>query len=81
MVELSGKKYPVLNDQYTLCKQLGEGQTSKVYLAKKINNKDEKVAVKVMKKEYLASGDEAKKSIVSEIKILEQIRHDSIVSI
>jgi serine/threonine protein kinase len=52
-----------------------------VYLARKVENKDEKVAVKVMKKEFLKSGDNAKKSIVSEIKILEQIKHENIVSI
>jgi len=36
MVEIG--KYPVLNDKYTLCRQLGEGQTSKVYLGRKVGN-------------------------------------------
>ena len=37
----SGKKHPVFNKEWEIHTSLGEGNTSKVYLAKKIGNEKE----------------------------------------
>ena len=36
-----------------MLKSLGEGQTSKVYLGRSIKHPKEKVAIKIMKEDYL----------------------------
>lgn len=51
----------MLQEKYILKRQLGEGQTSKVYLANVLGDEQKRVAVKVMKKEYLAGGEAARR--------------------
>lgn len=56
-MEATKLKHPVLNERYEILKNLGEGNTSKVYLARdnKLNGK--LVAIKVLKDAFLRKDD------------------------
>ena len=54
----STNKYNVLNEQYLLLEELGEGQSSIVYLALD-KCSDEQVAVKIVKTDYIRQSREA----------------------
>lgn len=46
-------KYPIFNDKYFILKELGEGISSKVYLARSIEDSEKFVVVKFYKQEFL----------------------------
>lgn len=56
-------------------KSLGEGHTSKVYLAHEISNPASQVAIKVLKEEFLTKEKDAIKSVEAEIQILRSLKH------
>lgn len=62
-------KYTILNNKYKMIKLLGEGKTSKVYLCEHLRNAAKKVAVKLIKQEFLDSNADAIADIDSEITI------------
>ena len=47
------QRFPVFNGVYEIIRTLGEGLTSKVYLCRDINNKENEVALKIFRKWYL----------------------------
>jgi serine/threonine protein kinase len=47
------KVHPVFNKEYEILRSLGDGKTSKVYLCKSIKNADKKVAMKLLREEFL----------------------------
>ena len=47
-------KMPILNSKYQMLSTLGEGNTSKVYLAQTIEKPHYYVAVKVLREEFLS---------------------------
>lgn len=51
---------PVLNGKYNLLSTLGEGNTSKVYLASLVDEPSMYVAIKILKDEFLAKDKDAK---------------------
>jgi hypothetical protein len=61
---------PVLNGKYTLLSTLGEGNTSKVYLASLVDEPSFYVAIKILKEEFLAKDKDAKQAVVNEVVIL-----------
>jgi len=63
----STKKYPILNGEYEIMKVLGDGKTSKVYLCRSIKDPDSKVAMKLIRDEFLEKNDNNLKSIEKEI--------------
>lgn len=63
-------KMPVLNDKYLMLSSLGEGNTSKVYLAQEIKNKSNYVAVKILREEFLSKDEESRQAVVNEVVIL-----------
>jgi hypothetical protein len=59
---------PVLNGKYALLNRLGEGNTSKVYLAKTIDQSQQLVAIKIIKEDFLTKDPEgARKAVLSEV--------------
>lgn len=74
-------QYPIFNKKYNIVKSLGEGHTSKVYLAQDINNSQTQVAIKVLKEEFLTKEKDAIKSVESEIQILRSLKHQGIISL
>jgi len=60
---------------------LGEGHTSKVYLAREINDPSQQVAIKIISEKFLARGKDSLKLLEQEIRILEKVQHTSIVKI
>jgi serine/threonine protein kinase len=56
-------------------KSLGEGNTSKVYLGRSINNPAEVVAIKIMKEEFLNRDEHSLNSVMNEITILKNLKH------
>ncbi len=61
--------------------QLGEGTTSKVYLAFLDKDPAKPVAIKIFKPEFLLSGDKAPEIFRNEIKALLTLDHPNIVKV
>lgn len=61
------RKYPIFNEQYEIIDHLGEGKTSKVYLCREIDNPNKKVALKLIRNEFINSDPTAIKNIEREI--------------
>ena len=47
------KVHPIFNKEYEILRSLGDGKTSKVYLCKSIKDADNKVAMKLLREEFL----------------------------
>ena len=60
---------------------LGEGNTSKVYLAQTVAEPKTYVAVKILKDEFLARDEESRKAVVNEVVILQTLKHPNIIKI
>lgn len=78
--EAGGKQHPIFNGEWEILKSLGEGNTSKVYMAQ--NQKDKSiVALKIFREEFLTRDSESIKSVEKEIEILQGLKHDNIINI
>lgn len=64
------KEHPVFNKEWEILKSLGEGNTSKVYMARNIQDKKKVVALKIFREEFLTRDSESIKSVEKEIEIL-----------
>ena len=74
------KQHPIFMGEYEILKSLGEGNTSKVYMAKSI--KDKKiVALKIFREEFLTRDSDSIRSVEKEIEILQGLKHDNIINI
>ena len=47
------KKHPIFNKEYEIMSSLGDGKTSKVYLCQSIKEKDKRIAMKLLREEFL----------------------------
>ena len=56
-------KHPVFNGEYEILSSLGEGNTSKVYLARSIKDPKKQVALKLLREEFLQRDSESIKSV------------------
>lgn len=74
------QQHPIFNKQYEIIKSLGEGNTSKVYFARKLTNPSEQVAIKVLKEEFLKRDSDSIESVRNEITILKSLKHQGIIS-
>ena len=63
------KQHPVFNGEYEILKSLGEGNTSKVYLARSMKD-GRQVALKLLREEFLQRDADSIKSVEQEIQIL-----------
>jgi phosphorylase kinase gamma subunit len=72
---------PVFNSKYLMLSTLGEGNTSKVYLAQTIQEPKTYVAIKILKDEFLARDEESRKAVVNEVVILQTLKHPNIIKI
>ena len=61
------KQHPIFNNKYEILRSLGDGKTSKVYLIKSIKDKDKKVAMKLLREEFLQKDEKNVKSVEREI--------------
>ena len=56
----NAQKHPIFNNQYEILKSLGEGNTSKVYLARSLKDPAAKqVAIKILKEEFLRRDEDS----------------------
>ena len=60
------KAHPIFNNEWEILSSLGEGNTSKVYKARNINDK-RVVALKLLREEFLSRDASSIKSVESEI--------------
>ena len=60
-------KHPIFNNEYEILSSLGEGNTSKVYMARKLEDPKHVVALKLLKEEFLQRDSESIKSVEQEI--------------
>jgi serine/threonine protein kinase len=60
-------KHPVFNGQYEIISSLGEGNTSKVYMARSLENPSQMVALKLLREEFLSRDADSIKSVEQEI--------------
>ena len=70
--------HPIFNDKFEIIKSLGEGNTSKVYLAKQIGTEDYS-AIKILKEEFLRRDNDSILSVHNEITILKNLQHQGII--
>jgi serine/threonine protein kinase len=73
------KQHPVFNGKFEILKSLGEGHTSKVYLARNIEDPNQHVAVKILKDEFLRRDNDSILSVHNEITILKNLDHFGII--
>lgn len=74
------KQHPVFMGEYEILKSLGEGNTSKVYMAQSL--KDKKiVALKIFREEFLTRDSDSIRSVEKEIEILQGLKHQNIINI
>ena len=71
--------HPIFNNQYEIIKSLGEGNTSKVYLGRSLQN-GTFVAIKILKEEFLRRDNDSILSVHNEITILKNIDHVGVVA-
>ena len=74
-----GGKHPVFNGEYHVLQSLGEGNTSKVYLARKIDDPTKTVALKLLREEFLQRDQDSIKAVEQEIQILQGLKHPNII--
>lgn len=70
--------HPIFNGKFEILKSLGEGNTSKVYLAKNIEDHST-FAVKILKEEFLRRDEDSILSVQNEITILKNLQHSGII--
>jgi serine/threonine protein kinase len=73
------KQHPVFNGKFEILKSLGEGNTSKVYLARSLEDANRHVAVKILKDEFLRRDNDSILSVHNEITILKNLDHAGII--
>jgi len=74
-------KHPIFNGEYEILSSLGEGNTSKVYMARNLADPKKIVALKLLREEFLQRDGESIKSVEQEIQILQGLNHPNIVNI
>ena len=74
-------KHPIFNNKYEILQSLGEGNTSKVYLAKDLSDPTKTVALKLLREEFLQRDTDSIKAVESEIQILQGLKHHNIIQI
>ena len=47
------QKHPIFNGEWEILQSLGEGNTSKVYLVRHVNDKKQMQALKLLREEFL----------------------------
>jgi serine/threonine protein kinase len=75
------QKHPIFNNEYEILSSLGEGNTSKVYLARSLTDPKKQVALKLLREEFLQRDADSIKSVEQEIQILQGLKHVNIVNI
>ena len=79
-MEQGKQKHPIFNGEWEIMSSLGEGNTSKVYLARNMTDKRQ-VALKLLREEFLQRDADSIKSVEQEIQILQGLKHSNIVNI
>lgn len=79
--EKETKTHPIFNKEYEILSSLGDGKTSKVYLCKHLKDTDKKVAMKLLREEFLQKDEKNVKSVEKEIQILKGLNHENIVKL
>ena len=59
----NGSRGPIFNGKYEIIKSLGEGHSSKVYQGVSLTDPAQKVAIKILKENFLAAGRDNIKSV------------------
>ena len=77
------KQMPIFNGRYHIEKQIGQGNTSKVYLGHAVDSQQQpaKVAIKILKADYIMKSESNLQSFKSEIAILKQMDHVNIIKL
>lgn len=74
----SSRKHPVFMNKMEILKSLGEGNTSKVYLARNIKD-GTFCALKILKEEFLRKDADSILAVQNEIMILKSLNHPRII--
>ena len=57
------QKHPIFNQEYEILSSLGEGNTSKVYMARSISDPSKIVALKLLREEFLQRDSDSIKAV------------------
>ena len=61
------KKHPIFNKDFEIVSSLGDGKTSKVYLCQSMKEKEKRIAMKLLREEFLQKDEKNVKSVEREI--------------
>jgi serine/threonine protein kinase len=76
------QRYPIFKNQYEIVKSLGNGNTAKVYLARRLDDPTKKIALKILRDEFLRGNDNTNTRLVEqEIQVLSALSHENIVQL
>jgi len=78
-MEVNKAKHPIFNNEYEILQSLGEGNTSKVYMARSLKDPSNIMALKLLREEFLQRDVDSIKSVESEIQILQGLKHENII--
>jgi serine/threonine-protein kinase len=75
------KQHPIFNGKYNITEQIGQGNTSKVYLGLAVDPaiKPAKVAIKILKQDFIQRSEDNLESFRNEIQILRRLSHENVV--
>jgi serine/threonine protein kinase len=73
-------RFPIFKNEYEIIKSLGNGNTAKVYLARHLADPTKKIALKILRDEFLKGNNNTNTQLVEqEIQILSALNHENIV--
>ena len=73
-------RFPIFKNEYEIIKSLGNGNTAKVYLARHRADPTKKIALKILRDEFLKGNNNTNTQLVEqEIQILSALNHENIV--
>jgi len=75
------KKSSIFNDEWEVLKNLGEGNTARVYLCQNLKDPKKLIALKLLRQEFLNQSKSHIKSVEQEISILHGLEHQNITKI
>ena len=59
-------KYPIFKNKYEIIRSLGNGNTAKVYLARLLDDPTKKIALKILRDEFLRGNENTNTRIVEQ---------------
>ena len=64
--QVTKQRFPIFKNQYEIIKSLGNGNTAKVYLARHLADPTKKIALKILRDEFLKGNNNTNTRLVEQ---------------